>query len=170
MVTDGSLENFGNNIIHIQTGSLQSLQTLQAFPYTSLSGRHSPSSAAAAAAAAYNTSDGYQYHQSGVGKLHQESHPYSSHHGVSTSGRLDSNAYSKIEGISSYKTALHGATAQVYSNIPSSSPNTVVYGDHTATLYSGSNPNHATITFNSNDGSGGAGSSIGPGIMIGSSQ
>lgn len=169
MVTDGTLDNFGSNVIHVHAGSLQPLQTLQSFTYPSLtsSGRHSPSSAAAAAAAAYNTSDGYQYHQGGGNKLHQDTHHYISHHGSGSSSRLDPSLYSKIEVIPSYKSTLHGATAQVYSTIPSSSPNTGVY-DHTATLYSVANPNQgATITYNPSDSSGG--SSIPGGIVIGSS-
>lgn len=171
MVTDGTLDNFGSNVIHVHASTLQPLQTLQSFTYPSLtsSGRHSPSSAAAAAAAAYNTSDGYQYHQSGGNKLHQESHVYNPH-GSSSSGRIDPSLYSKLEVIPSYKSTLHGATAQVYSTIPSSSPNTGVYGDHTATLYSASHPNQGTtITYNSADSSGGAGSVSG-GIVIGSSN
>ncbi|XP_032779626.2 box A-binding factor isoform X2 [Daphnia magna] len=185
MVTDGTLDNFGNNVIHVHSSSLQPLQTLQSFSFPSLSssGRHSPTSAAAAAAAAYNTSDTYQYQQIGNTKLQQQQqeathHHYGTlHHGSggtssgSSSGRLlDSSLYSKIEVIPSYKTALHGATAQVYShNIPSSSPNNVGVYDHTATLYSASNPTQGTIiNYNSPDSSAGLSSS--GGIVIGSSN
>lgn len=176
MVTDGTLDNFGNNVIHVHTGSLQPLQTLQSFTFPSIlsSGRHSPASAAAAAAAAYNTSDSYQYQQIGNTKLQQQHevthHHYGSlHHGGTSSGSssgrlLDSSLYSKIEVIPSYKSNLHGATAQVYShNIPSSSPNNVGVYDHTATLYSASNPTQGTIiNYNSSDSS--------AGIVIGSSN
>ena len=166
MVTDGTLDNFGSNVIHVHASSLQPLQTLQSFTYPSLtsSGRHSPTLAAATAAAAYNSSDGDQYHQGSGNKLHQDAH----HYHVS-SNRVDPSLYSKIEVIPSYKSTLHGATAQVYSTIPSSSPNTGVY-DHTATLYSAANPNQgATITYNQSDSTGGGGSSIPGGIVIGSS-
>ena len=178
LVTDGTVDNFGSNIIHVHTTSLQPLQTLQSFSYPS-SDRHSPSSAAAAAAAAYNTSDGYQYHQIGNhSKLQQQEtshHHYSSlihgggsgSSGSSGSGRLvDPSLYSKIEVTpSQYKSNLHGATAQVYSHaIPSSSPNVVF---DTATLYSASNPSQgATITYNPSNSSGLSSSS---GIVIGSS-
>ena len=172
MVSDGTLENFGSNIIHVHSSSLQPLQTLQSFSYPSLtsSGRHSPtSSAAAAAAAAYNASDSYPYHGSGGNKLHQESHHAYSRNSTS-SNQLDSNLYNKIEVIPSYKSALHGATAQVYSAIQSTSPSTSIYGDHTATLYSVSNPNQGTtITYNSSDASGGNNTSLSGGIVIGSS-
>lgn len=169
MVTDGTLESFGSGIIQVHTSSLQPLQTLQSFSYQSLtsSGRHSPSSAAAVVASAYNTSDNYPYHTSSGNKLHQEAH----HHGYNNraaSGQLDSNQYSKIEPIPSYKSALHGATAQVFSTIQSTSPGTSIYGDQTATLYSGSNPNQgATITYNPADASGGNSSSLA--TVIGSS-
>jgi hypothetical protein len=178
LVTDGTVDNFGSNVIHVHTTSLQPLQTLQSFSYPS-SDRHSPSSAAAAAAAAYNTSDGYQYHQIGNhSKLQQQEtshHHYSSlihgggsgSSGSSGSGRLvDPSLYSKIEVTpSQYKSNLHGATAQVYSHaIPSSSPNVVF---DTATLYSASNPSQgATITYNPSNSSGLSSSS---GIVIGSS-
>lgn len=180
MVTDGTVDNFGSNVIHVHATSLQPLQTLQSFTYPSLD-RHSPSSAAAAAAAAYNTSDGYQYHQIGNNaKLQQQEtshHHYTSliHGGGSatsgsSSGRLiDPSLYTKIEVTpSQYKSTLHGATAQVYShNIPSSSPNNSGVYDHTATLYSASNPSQgATITYNPSNSSGLSSSA---GIVIGSS-
>lgn len=168
MVTDGTLENFGSGIIHLHTSSLQPLQTLQSFSYQSLtsSGRHSPSSAAAAAAAAaYNTSDSYPYHSSGGNKLHQEAH-HQGYNNRAASGQLESNQYSKIEIIPSYKSALHGATAQVFSAIQSTSPSTSIYGDQTATLYSVSNPNQGT-TISYADPSGGNSSSLA--TVIGSS-
>ncbi|XP_057371509.1 box A-binding factor-like isoform X2 [Daphnia carinata] len=181
MVTDGTLDNFGNNIIHVHSSSLQPLQTLQSFSFSSLSssGRHSPSSvaAAAAAAAAYNASDTYQYQQIGNTKLQQQQQEATHHHygtlhhssggtpsGSSSGRQLDPSLYSKIEVIPSYKTNLHGATAQVYShNIPSSSPNNVGVYDHTATLYSATNPAQGTIiNYNSPDSS--------AGIVIGSTN
>lgn len=168
MVTDGSLENFGSNVIHVHASTLQPLQTLQSFTYSTLPSttRHSPTSAAAAAtAAAYSSNEGYQYHQLGTAKLSQDSHHY---HGSGSSSRLDQNIYSKVEVISPYKSTLHGATAQVYSTIPSSSPNSANY-DHTATLYSASNPTHgATITYSAD--STGSNSSVAGGIVIGASQ
>ncbi|XP_046446838.1 box A-binding factor-like isoform X3 [Daphnia pulex] len=180
MVTDGTVDNFGSNVIHVHTTSLQPLQTLQSFTYPS-SDRHSPNSAAAAAAAAYNTSDGYQYHQIGSNSKLQTQQETSHHHYTSllshggggssgsSSGRLvDPSLYSKLEVTpSQYKSTLHGATAQVYShNIPSSSPNHSGVYDHTATLYSASNPSQgATITYNPSNSSGLSSSS---GIVIGS--
>lgn len=180
MVTDGTVDNFGSNVIHVHTTSLQPLQTLQSFTYPS-SDRHSPNSAAAAAAAAYNTSDGYQYHQIGSNSKLQSQQETSHHHYTSllshggggssgsSSGRLvDPSLYSKLEVTpSQYKSTLHGATAQVYShNIPSSSPNHSGVYDHTATLYSASNPSQgATITYNPSNSSGLSSSS---GIVIGS--
>lgn len=138
MVTEGSIDNFGN-IIHVHTSSLQPLQTLQSYTYhpsSSSSGRHSPSDAAAATAAySSSISDGYQhnYHH-GIPK---QEHHYHQHHGNSSSAssRMEQNLYNKIEVIPSYKSTLHGATAQVYTALASPSSSGALTYDHTATLY-----------------------------------
>jgi len=134
MVTEGSIDNYGN-IIHVHTSSLQPLQTLQNYTYhpASSSGRHSPSDAATAAAAYSSSSDVYQhggsYHHQGKS---QQDHHYHHHGNFSASSRMDPTLYNKIEVIPSYKSNLHGATAQVYTAL--ASPPSTTY-DQTATLY-----------------------------------
>lgn len=145
-----ALDSFGN-VIHVHTTSLQSLQPLQSFIYPS-SGRHSSSttssSAAAAAAAAAYSNDGYPQQPYQRGEHHYENS------GVSASGRIDPNLYSKIETIPSYKTNLHGG-GHVYTM----SPPPPSY-DHTATLYSATTSMGTTIAFNpSGSGEGNSGSS-----------
>lgn len=157
-------DSYGTNVIHVST--LQPLHNVQTFSYNqSTSGKHSPTSAAAAAAAAYNATDDYQYHH-GSNKMHQESTQFSTMHG-SSSSRVDPTLYSKVEVIPTYKSTLHGTTGQVYTSLSPPSSGAGVY-DHTATLYSGTNPTQGTtLTYESTGGSPSLG---GSGIVIGSCQ
>lgn len=158
IVSEAALDGFGS-VIQLQTTSLQPLQTFQSFTYLTSAGRHSSSGSnnpIAAAAAAYNN-DGYQQQQHGSGGAYHQHRGNPDHHGhyggnasgsnSTPSGRMVDPNLHKIDGIPSYKTALHGAAAQIYTLSPPPS----IY-DQTATLYSGTAPNiGTTITYNTGE-------------------